>query len=235
VTTARQFNLPFPCVPCYAPEEFLRGACNEAALAWMERPPDWPARRLAVHGEAGTGKTHLLHFFAARHGAALMPASAVRRFMAPLEACALGIDDADTVADAEALLHMLNAAAERGTPVLLTARTAPSYWGFTLPDLVSRLRATPAVALLPPEDGLLRALLARLLADRQMAVPERVQDFLLARLPRTGGALREAVARLDRLSMATGRAVTLGLAQLVVDEEKAGWGVPPPPDPPSLL
>jgi chromosomal replication initiation ATPase DnaA len=74
------------------------------------------------------------------------------------------------------------------------------------------------VALLAPDDGLLRALLARLLADHQLRVAERLQDFLLARLPRTGGALREAAARLDRLSLAEGGMITRRIAQCVVDE-----------------
>jgi chromosomal replication initiation ATPase DnaA len=217
VTYVRQFALPFPQAHRYIPEDFCPGDANEAALAWIEAPANWPSLRLAVHGEEGTGKTHLLHLFAARHHAALLPATAVRRLVPPPDAPALAIDDADCVADPVALLHLINSAAEHRIPLLLSGRTAPAYWPFTLPDLVSRLRATSAVALLPPEDGLLRAMLARLLSDRQLRVPEPVQDFLLARLPRTGGALRAAVARLDRLSLAAGGTVTRALAQISVD------------------
>jgi len=215
---ARQCTLPFPFAQSYAPEDFFPGDSNAAALAWLERPASWPSLRLAVHGEAGTGKSHLLRYFAGRHGAAVMAGGALRRFMPPPEAPALGIDDADQVQDAEALLHVLNAAAEHGMPVLLTARTAPAHWPFMLPDLVSRLRAMPCVGLLPPDDALLRAMLARLLAERQIAVPERVQEFLLARLPRTGSALRAAAARLDCYSLAEGTAVTTKLAERVVAE-----------------
>jgi chromosomal replication initiation ATPase DnaA len=218
VTYARQFALPFANDPPYAAADFFPSACNAAAMAWLDDVAAWPLLRLAVYGPEGTGKTHLLHYFAARHHAALLPASAVRRFAPPPDAPALGIDDADSVADAEALLHLLNAAAERAIPVLLTGRTAPAHWNFKLPDLVSRLRATAAVALSDPDDDLLKALLARLLSDRQMAVPERMQNYLLARLPRTGHALREAAARLDRYSLAEGRAVTPKLAQRVIDE-----------------
>jgi len=226
VTYARQFALPFPAERRYLPEDFLMGACNEDALAWIEAPGAWPALRLAVHGEEGIGKTHLLHVFSARHGAALLPATAVRRLVPPPEAAALAIDDADSVVDEVALLHVLNAAAERGVPVLLAARTPPARWDFRLPDLVSRLRAAPVVALLAPDDGLLRALLARLLSDHQLRVPAWLPDFLLTRLPRTGGALREAAARLDRLSLAAGGTITRRTAQCVADE----FGVPAHPD-----
>ncbi len=218
MTYARQFALPFPQHHHYAPADFLPGACNAAALAWLENPSAWPARRLLVHGPDGVGKTHLLHVFASRHHAALLPAMAVRRLEPPPDCAALAIDDADSVADPRALLHLLNVTAERGMKVLLAARTPPAAWPMELADLASRLRAITTVALHAPEDDLLRPLLARLLADRQLRVPEKLQDFLLARLPRTGGALREAAARLDRLSLAEGRHVSRALVARVAEE-----------------
>lgn len=130
---------------------------------------------------------------------------------------ALAVDDADLAGDA-ALLHLLNAAAEARQPVLLAARTPPGRWRTALPDLRSRLRAIAAVELPPGDDAFLRTLLVRLLSDRQLAVAEGVQDWLLARLPRTPGAVREAAARLDRAALAAGRAVTRPLAAQAVAE-----------------
>lgn len=211
-----QQRLPFPDGITYDAADFLPGESNAEALAWLAQPAAWPGLRLAVHGEAGVGKTHFLHVFAARTGAALLQPSGIRGFVELPVAAAIGIDDADRVAEAAGLLHVLNAAAERGMPVLLAARAAPARFGFGLPDLISRLRATTAVALLAPDDGLLRALLARLLADRQMRVPERWQEYLLARLPRTGGALRAAVELLDAASMEAGGGIGLDVVRQVV-------------------
>ena len=99
--------------------------------------------------------------------------------------------------------------------MLLAGRAPPARWNLALPDLASRLRATVAVQIRPAGDPLLHALLARLLAERQLAVPEPVQATLLARLPRHPAALRDAVARLDRLTLATGRRMTRALAAAV--------------------
>ena len=211
---ARQLALPFAHEAHF--DDFLAGEANAAALAWVARG-DWPSRRLALWGGAGSGKTHLLHLWARREGAVLLDGASVR---GPFEALALGagglaVDDAE-LAGEETLLHLLNAAAEAGRPVLLAARPAPARWGTALADLRSRLRAASAVELGAPDDALLRALLARLLAERQLAVGEGVQDWLLARLPRTGAALREAAARLDRASLAEGRRVTRALAARVL-------------------
>jgi len=205
----RQLALPFAHAPLYA-ADFLEMPSNAAALAWLARPADWPQRRLALWGGEGCGKTHLLHLWAGRAGALLLAGPALpRREAAPDRP--LAIDDADAAPE-HPLLHLLNAAAEAGLAVLLAGRTPPARWPVALPDLASRLRAAAAVEIRPAEDVLLRALLARLLAERQVAVPEPLQAWLLARLPRTPAAVREAAARLDRAALAAGGPITRAVA-----------------------
>jgi chromosomal replication initiation ATPase DnaA len=219
--TATQLPLPFPHTPGYAAHEFLEAPSNAQALEWLSRTADWPGGRLALFGEAGCGKSHLLHRWAAEGrgggeggggggGGTVLPAEAVGGYAAP--AGRLAIDDADRAEEAP-LLHLLNAAAEAGRPVLLAARPPPARWATRLPDLASRLRAITAIGIAAAEDELLRALLARLLAERQIAVAAAVQDWLLTRLPRTPAALRQAAALLDRAALAAGGAVTRPLAR----------------------
>ena len=169
---------------------------------------EWPGGRLAIFGGPGSGKTHLLHRFAARRGARLLAGATIHQTLDAPPQQPLAIDDADTAPDEAALLHLLNTAAEAGQPVLLAARTPPSRWPFTLPDLVSRLRAITITGLNDPDDSLLRALLARLLADQQLVVPEPIQEYLLTHLPRTGSAMREVTRRLDEASLAAGGKIT---------------------------
>lgn len=209
-----QLGLPFAHTPHFGTADLLSAASNQAARVWLRRTPEWPQRRLAIWGEAGTGKTHLLHIWARAQGAEIVPGPLLRA-RPPGASPGFAVDDANAAAEAP-LLHLLNAAAETGRPVLLAARPAPARWQISLPDLESRLRATTAVEVLPPDDALLRALLARLLAERQLAVAAAVQDWLLLRLPRTAGAIREVAARLDRASLATGGRVGRALAAAVV-------------------
>lgn len=210
----RQLPLPFSHEPIYAAGDLFQGPSNAAALAWLERTAAWPRRQLALWGAEGSGKTHMLHVWARRTGARLLRGVALAYDAPPAEA-PLAVDDAD-MAGERALLHLLNAAGEAGHPVLLAARAAPARWAVKLPDLASRLRAITAVEIGPADDGLLRATLARQLAERQLAVPEPVQDWLLLRLPRTAGAVREAAARLDRVALAYRRPVTRAMAALVL-------------------
>jgi chromosomal replication initiation ATPase DnaA len=210
-----QLPLPFLHQPAFAAVDFLEAPSNAAALSWLARTGDWPGGRLAIWGAAGCGKTHLLHVWARGNGARLVTGPALTELPPP---SSLAIDDADAIGDEALLLHTLNAAAEARCPVLLAARPPPARWTTRLPDLASRVRAITAVEIGAAEDSLLRLLLARLLAERQVSVTRGVQDWLLLRLPRSATALREAVARLDRASLAARSPVTPALARLVLDD-----------------
>lgn len=196
----RQLPLPLPHRPALEREDFLVAPCNADAVAWLDRWPDWPSGGLVVHGPAGCGKTHLGSVWRARAG--------------PRD---LLLDDADREADERALLHRLNFAREQGGSVLLLGRAPPSRWTLALADLRSRLLALPAVAVGPPDDALLAAVLVKLFADRQAAVGDDVIRYLVARMERSfadAGRLAEA---LDQAALAAKRPITPHLARQVLD------------------
>jgi chromosomal replication initiation ATPase DnaA len=223
MSAIRQLALPFPDRSDYSAADFIRAPSNADALAWLRRTADWPDGRLVLWGEEGCGKSHLLTIWAAEAPAPVMQAPTLRGVPDLPSADRIAIDDADATGDEAALLHLLNAAHENQIPVLMAARSPPSRWRLRLPDLASRVRAAAAVRILPAEEELLRLLLARLLAGRQIAVARSVQDWLLLRLPRTPAAIREAAARLDRAALAGHTAVTRGLAARVLDHFDAGF------------
>jgi chromosomal replication initiation ATPase DnaA len=211
----KQLPLPFVHRPGFAAVDFLEAPSNAAALSWLARTGDWPDGRLGLWGAAGCGKTHLLHLWAGRNDARVVAAPALTELP---PARPLAIDDADAAGDEAMLLHTLNAAAEARCPVLLAARLPPARWTTKLPDLASRLRAITTVEIGAPEDLLLRLLLVRLLAERQVPVIPAVQDWLLLRLPRSPAILHEAVARLDRASLAARGPVTRAMARRVLGD-----------------
>jgi chromosomal replication initiation ATPase DnaA len=213
VPGGRQLLLPFDHQPAFGSLDFVEAPSNAAALAWLGRAAHWPERRLVLWGEAGCGKTHLLHLWSKQVGAEYLSGPALQQTMPK---SALAIDDADAVADETTLLHLLNAAGESGWPVLLAGRSSPARWPVGLPDLASRLRAATAVEIATAEESLLRALLVQLLSDRQLSVPPAVQEWLLVRLPRTPAALRQAVAELDSAALTAGRAITRPFAATVL-------------------
>lgn len=197
--------------------DLIEDSSNAEALAWLDRPGDWPLGRFAIHGPAGVGKSHMLAAMAEAQGWAMVDATALRG-MPELPGAGVVLDDADCVAEEAALFHLINLCAERGARLLLAGRSAPARWPVALPDLASRLRATAAAGIRPPSDALLGALLAKLFADRQLRVAPDLQSWLLTRLPREAAALAEAVARLDRAALAARVPVTRALARAVLGD-----------------
>lgn len=221
--SARQFALPLRPPQDFSGSRFVSSPSNAQARAWLAQTA-WPEHRLWLWGAEGCGKTHMLHLWAenAAPGAALLDSRVLgggkpEALAGELPQAGVALDNADSPGNEEALLHFLNTARERRIPVLLAGRLPPARVEVRLPDLASRLRGTSAVQIAPPDDAVRATLLMRLLAERQIVVSQPVMDWLLLRLPRTGGAIVEAVARLDGAALAHGRPVTRALARSVLD------------------
>jgi chromosomal replication initiation ATPase DnaA len=211
----RQLVLALDHSTSFAREDFLEGPCNAPALALIESWPDWPHRVMALVGPEGAGKTHLASIWAEDAGARVMSARLLEHgdLPAALATGALVLEDIDPDGlDEIALFHLLNLAREERAYMLITARAAPAGFLVETRDLESRLRAIPAVTLTAPDDVLLRALIVKLAADRQLTVDEALVNFLANRIERSFAAVRTAVARLDEEAMRQRRPVTRGLA-----------------------
>ena len=131
---------------------------------------------------------------------------------------ALVIEDIDRAEsrDEAALFHLLNRARERSCPVLLTSATGIDALGLATPDLRSRLRLAPRIAIEAPDDALLRAVLVKLFVDRQLVVDLGVIDSLALRIDRSLGRARDVVAELDRDALGRGRRISRPLALAVL-------------------
>jgi chromosomal replication initiation ATPase DnaA len=215
LTAPRQLVLALDHAESFAREDFLAGPSNQAALSLIDRWPDWPARVVALVGPEGSGKTHLASIWAAASGARVLAAKLLGDSDVPgaLATGALVLEDLDAQAlDERALFHLLNLTREEGAYLLITARVPPAAFPVGIRDLASRLRSIPAVTLEPPDDDLLRALIVKLAADRQLAADAALVNYLVTRIERSFAAARAAVARLDEEALRQHRPVTRALA-----------------------
>jgi chromosomal replication initiation ATPase DnaA len=234
-----QLAIDLPYRPALGRADFLVSECNAAALGWIERWPDWPsiaqaqlalspsgeaglrreARALVLYGPAGSGKSHLAHLWRERSGGVLIAGEGLSR-AEPNELAshgAVALDDSERAPEL-ALLHLYNCCSEAGASLLVVARDAPASWPIALPDLASRLRAAPVVAIAPPDDTLLAAVLVKHFADRQVRVAPGVIGFLVRRMERSFAAAGAFAERLDRLALGAGRPITIALARRVLAE-----------------
>ncbi len=211
----RQLALALPHAESLARDNFLEGPANAAGIALVDAWPEWTSQTMLVVGPEGSGKSHLAAIWAEQAGARSITAHLLTAADVPgaLATGALVVEDLRARQfDEQALFHLLNLAREDGAYVLITARTPPSAFEVELRDLRSRLRALPLVNLQEPDDVLLRALIVKYCADRQMAVDEAVVSYLTSRIERSYAAARKAVALLDSEALRQGRPVTRALA-----------------------
>ncbi|MBY0306006.1 MAG: chromosomal replication initiator DnaA [Sphingomonas sp.] len=200
----KQLALPLPYPEEAGEAAFLISSSNSRAAQSLKRWGAWPVMAAMLVGPRKSGRSLLARIFAAQSGGTI-------------------IDDAERV-DEEVIFHAWNNAQADRRPLLIVADAPPPDWPVTLPDLRSRLAATPLIAIDPPDEALMHALLERDFARRGLdARPELVQ-WLLARLERSHVALVRAVDALDqevgqtrkRLSIPLARG-TLAPAGLIID------------------
>lgn len=199
-------------------DDFLRAPANAAALDLIEAWPAWPDRIVILTGPFGAGKSHLGAIWAARAGAtAPAPEAGWAEIAAGPPGGAILLDDADRLAWPEPdLFHLLNHVRDGGGWLLATAAARPARWGLRTPDLLSRLRLAPLIAIGAPDDTLMRAVLVKLFADRQIAVEETLLGYLVPRLARSLGEARAVVEALDRAALAGNRRLTRAVAAEVL-------------------
>ncbi len=187
--------------------------CNVAAADALDSFPAAPGAILALVGPRGCGKTRLAEAWAERVGAVpLHGAEAALADPLEIEGRAVMLDAAE-LADDESLFHLFNLTQSGGGCLLLVSRMAPPHWSTSLPDLRSRLDATPLAVIAAPDDALMTVLLQAAFARRSMTPGEEVVAYLLRRIDRSAETVEAVVQALD----AAGRPVTRVLAREIVE------------------
>jgi chromosomal replication initiation ATPase DnaA len=181
-----------------ADEDFLISDANRTAFEHFKRWTLWPVAATLLTGPRKSGRSLLGRIFVRKTGGRLF-------------------DDAQGH-DEEAIFHAWNQAQETRRPLLIVADAAPPHWQITLPDLRSRLAATPQVEIGEPDDALIENLVMKLLGDRGIAVPAEVTAWLLPRIERSYVAVQQAVETLDRAALSHHRRMTVAMARKAMGE-----------------
>jgi chromosomal replication initiation ATPase DnaA len=222
--TPAQLALDLPHREALGREDFLVASSNAAAVALIDEWPDWPAAGALLVGPAGSGKSHLVEVWRQRTGAGRVSAATLAAEDIPqlLEGGALAVEDAGQgPMDERAFFHLLNLARQSRASVLLTARTDPQAWNIGLADLASRLGGLPLIRIAAADDNLLRAVLVKLFADRQLALDEAAIGLMLSRMPRSLEAARALVAEVDRRALEEKAEVTRAFIARVLKAQES--------------
>ena len=193
-----QIALPLDWPVADREEDFLLSDSNRAAFEHLRRWALWPVMATLITGPRKSGRSLLGRIFVRKTGGRLF-------------------DNAEAH-DEEALFHAWNDAQARRKPLLIVADAPPPRWEIRLPDLASRLAATPQVEIEAPDDLLLGQLVVTRLGDRGIAAPPDLAEYLVPRIERTYVAALEVVDVLDQVTLSHHRRMTVPLAKKALEE-----------------
>ncbi len=220
---ARQLSFDLPAKTALGREDFFVSPANALAVA-MISATSWPGNKLVLSGPAGAGKTHLAHVWAGETGGRIVQASEIRFDDVPaLSRTPIAVEDVPMIAgdpeQQKTLFHLHNLVLAEGNALLMTGRLAPNLWQLPLADLQSRVAGAHHVALDPPDDALLCAVLAKLFIDRQLNPGPDVISYLVKHMDRRFETAAELVERLDHVALSEKREITRTLASRVLNND----------------
>jgi chromosomal replication initiation ATPase DnaA len=193
-----QIALPLDWPVADRDEDFLVSEANRIAFEHFKRWSLWPVMATLLTGPRKSGRSLLGRIVTRKTGGRLF-------------------DNAESH-DEEALFHAWNEAQEKRRPLLLIADSPPPAWEVKLPDLRSRLAATPHVRIEEPDDPLLADLIAKLLADRGVVTPPELTEFIIPRIERSYVAVQQVVDAVDRAMLSQHRRMTVPMARKALVE-----------------
>ncbi|ODS03307.1 hypothetical protein AUC71_10355 [Methyloceanibacter marginalis] len=205
-----QLTFDLPHRAALGAEDFLVSDCNVAVVKLVDAWPDWQAPVQLLIGRPRAARP-ISCACAGRSGAvALDPAHLGIALLDRLvSGSSIVVEDADRAGyDEKTLFHLLNLAREKRLFVLLTARVSPNRWDTSLADLTSRLSAVPVTEIGTPDEALLRTVMLKQFADRQLDIDPKVLAFLALRIDRSLEAAAAAVEAVDRAALRSGRKIS---------------------------
>lgn len=189
-----QLRLPLG-LPEASETEFLVGESNVRAVQQLERWATWPVMSALLAGPRKSGRSLLARIFAAKSGGSIL-------------------DDADRMKEAE-IFHAWNRAQADRRPLLIVAEAAPPEWAVKLPDLRSRLAASPLLEIGPPDDVLMPQLIERAFARHLLHARPDVIAWIATRIERSHIAILRVA---DTLESAGVQRLTVPVARTALGE-----------------
>lgn len=209
----RQTAFSFPANPQMQGQDFMVSECNKKAFTYINFWPEWVASGLVIYGPKGSGKTHLAHLFADK-------VDSMTRLLrkVPFYDCGqITLKNVERICDSteiivlenlredineEALFYLFNHYNIRGRYMLWTSLRAPTKLRFKLKDLQSRLNMLPALEIKEPDDIMLRSLVLKLSADRQIQISPEILEYIVNNSERSFEKIERLVQEIDEISLA---------------------------------
>ena len=217
-----QIPLSFEITPSKGRDDLIVSQSVQGAITMIDQWPNWPSHLVVLAGPTGSGKSHIAHIWQQKSDAKLIALHNNTDDLVDLvKTTPVLIENIDQLlassqADETQLFHLLNAAKEAGSFVLMPARSWPASWPVGLPDLASRIKAATIVEISEPDENLLTQVIFKLFADRQVEIDEKTVNYLVLRMERSLAVASNIVEAMDELALSKKTPVSRSIAAEVL-------------------
>jgi len=215
-----QLTFRFPLKKKYYEQDYYVSSNNFSAFKLIDGWPDWPGKWLNIHGEKGSGKTHLSKILENKiKKLKLISANKINnntiQDLNTLDC--LIIENFDNNIDENLLYTILNHSKQQENYVLINSLNPIKNLNFNSKDLQSRINSFVFIGIELPSDEILKVIITKTLSDKQVNLSPKLVDFIINNVDRSYQKMFKFIKEVDELSLSTGKSININLIKKVLN------------------
>ena len=209
----KQKTLNFGYKDNYSFKNLYKSTCNEVAINYIN---EWPktsinAKIFCIYGPSGSGKTHISKVWMEKSNALIF------NNMRDLSFDYFNKFDRNLIFEDVApnknwpenlLFEFINEIKSSSLSLLITCNSDPLKLKWKTNDLFSRFTSFTNIEIKLPDDFLIKKLLIKQFADRQLSLDGEQIEYISKRIERSYSSIIEIVDRIDNLALQHKKAIS---------------------------
>jgi len=209
----KQLLFEFNSNKSYLSQDYIVSGCNKDAYNMIKSWPLWGKQAYAnifyIYGSKSCGKTHLCSIWGEKsHSHLLSLEHDIMEQLANHENFVIE-DIEQYLIDEEKILHIFNLIIEMKKYLLITSNQHPSKLNISLADLRSRFNAINAIIIENPDDELLKIMISKLFAERQLRISQDIVKYIINHSNRSLEHICHIIQKLDDISLSSRKHITV--------------------------
>jgi len=213
-----QKTLKFVHESNYEEENLVKSSCNNIAINFIEKWPNWSLdnRIVCIFGATGSGKTHIARVWKKKSNARIfnkisnLTLNNIYENNTPL----VFEDINSNIYWPESLLfEFINEIKLSENYLLITCKGNPIKIKWNLKDLISRFSSFVNIEIKLPDDNLIKKILVKQFSDRQFSIEKKLIEYISFRIERSYLAINNIVNLIDELTLKYKKPVSLSIVK----------------------
>ena len=198
-------------------ESYFITDSNKDAFNWVQKWPNWGeglySNIFYLYGDENSGKTHLSKIWQNISKAVeLKKEDIISQKYFSLENENFILENVELCQDNQnELFYFLNFIINSSKNLLITSCHSTNTLNFNLQDLTSRIRSFFSIKINQPDDQMVKQILSKYFADKQIIIEANVVEHLSNKVNRSYSEIAVLVEAIDKSSLSLNKKITIPL------------------------